>query len=320
VPHSAEISLDRIREASERIADYVVRTPIVSSERLNQDVAAELFFKCENLQHVGAFKARGACNAVFSISELEASRGVVAHSSGNHAAALARAARLRNIQAHVVMPENSRPNKIAAVRRYGVEPVFCEPDAASRQAAADRIVEQTGATFIHPYDDPRVINGQGTVGLELHDQLAEVDVVIVPVGGGGLLAGCLTSLKALRPSLEVVAAEPEWADDAHRSWKSGQIELPTRYDTIADGLRTPLGRWTFPIIRDMVDDILLATESQIFQATRQLVDQAKILVEPSAAVPLACVVAHPDRFRNRSVAIVLSGGNIECGEDVLAHT
>ena len=313
-----EISLATIREAARRIQGHVVRTPVVTSERLNVDVQSQIFFKCENLQHVGAFKARGACNAVFSLSDNEASRGVVAHSSGNHAAALARAAHLRSIRAHVVMPGNSRPNKIAAVRRFGVEPVFCEPDAASRQAAADRIVAETGATFIHPYDDPRVINGQGTVGLELDEQLDEVDAVIIPVGGGGLLTGCLTSLKALRPSLRVIAAEPAWADDAHRSWQSGKIEMPTRYDTIADGLRTPLGKWTFPIIREHVDNILLASESQILAATRQLIDQTKIVIEPSAAVPLACLLANHEQFRGQRVAIVLSGGNIECGDPVLA--
>jgi threonine dehydratase len=308
--------LATVRDAAQRIEGQVIRTPIVESDRVNRDIGARVFFKCENLQHVGAFKARGACNAVFSLSEDEAARGVAAHSSGNHAAALARAAQLRGIQAYVVMPGNSRPNKIAAVRRFGVEPLFCEPDAESRQAAADRIVDETGATFIHPYDDPRVINGQGTVGLELDEQLGELDVVIIPVGGGGLLAGCLTSLKALRPSLTVIAAEPEWADDAYRSRQSGKIESPTRYDTIADGLRTPLGKWTFPIIHDQADDILLASEEQILAATRQIINQAKIVVEPSAAVPLAAVLANRDRFANQRVAIVLSGGNVECGDPV----
>ena len=308
---STTITLESVQTAYRRIVDHVIRTPVVSSPRLNQSTGLDLVFKCENLQHVGAFKARGACNAVFSLTDEVASRGVVAHSSGNHAAALARAAQLRGIVAHVVMPHNSRVNKIEAVRRFGIEPVFCEPDAESRQAAADRIADETGAEPIHPYDDPRVIAGQGTVGLELHEQLDQIDTVVIPVGGGGLLSGCLVSLKSLRPEIRIVAAEPAWADDAYRSWKSNSIQMPTRYDTIADGLRTPLGRWTFPIIRDLVDDILLATEEQIVAATRQSLVDAKLVVEPSSAVPLACVIANAELFRDQRVAIVITGGNLD---------
>ncbi len=308
---TTEITLESVQSAHRRIADYVIRTPVVSSPRLNHSTGLDLAFKCENLQHVGAFKARGACNAVFSLSDEEAARGVVAHSSGNHAAALSRAAQLRGIVAHVVMPHNSRVNKIDAVRRFGVEPVFCEPNAKSRQATADQIAADTGAVPIHPYDDPRVICGAGTVGLELHEQLEQIDAVVIPVGGGGLLSGCLVSLKSLRPELRIIAAEPAWADDAYRSWKSDSIQMPTRYDTIADGLRTPLGHWTFPIIRDLVDDILLATEEQIAAATRQMIEEAKLVIEPSSAVPLACVIANNDTFRGQRVAIVLSGGNLD---------
>ncbi len=305
------IDLEDVRAARERIDGQVLRTPVFECESLNESVGSSLFFKCENLQHVGAFKARGACNAVLSLTEEEAARGVATHSSGNHAAALARAARRRGIPAHIVMPRVSRPNKIEAVRRLGVEPVFCEPDAASRQATADRVVAETGATFIAPYDDPRIMAGQGTVALELLEQVADLDVVVIPVGGGGLLSGCLVAIKSLRPEIEVLAAEPAWADDAHRSLLSGRIELPTRYDTIADGLRTPLGDLTFPVIRDLVDDVLLVSEDAIREATLDCWRQLRMVVEPSGAVPLACIRTHADRFRGRRVGLVVSGGNVE---------
>jgi threonine dehydratase len=308
------IALDDVLAARERIVSHVVRTPLLSSERLDDELGARLLLKCENLQHVGAFKARGATNAVFSLSDERAAAGVVTHSSGNHAAALARAARLRGIAAHIVMPENSRPNKVAAVRAYGVEPVLCEPTAAARHAAAERLREETGATLVHPYDDPHVIAGQGTVGLEIVEQIEELggncDAVVIPVGGGGLLAGCLVALHALRPDLPVYAAEPALADDAHRSLASGRVEQPTRYDTVADGLRTPLGELTFPIVRDLVREVLLVDEARIVQATRQLAERAKLVVEPSGAVGVAALVAHADRFRGRRVAVVLTGGNV----------
>ncbi len=307
---SNSVDLAAIEQAHERIRDYVIRTPVVTSPRLDQELGLQVVFKCENFQHVGAFKSRGACNAVFSLNSAQTSAGVVTHSSGNHAAALARAARLRELDAHVVMPENSNPNKIDAVRRYGVEPIFCEPTAESRQATADRLMKETGATMIHPYNDPRVIAGQGTVALELLQQVDSVDTLIVPVGGGGLLSGCLLAAKSLRPSLEVIAAEPAWADDAYRSLQSGRIEPPQRYDTVADGLRTPLGTLTFPIIQSLVDEILLADEQSIVQATRLMLSWCKLVVEPSAAVPLACVMQHLERFRQRRVAIVVSGGNL----------
>jgi threonine dehydratase len=277
---------------------------------LDDDLGLQVVFKCENFQHVGAFKSRGACNAVFSLEPSQAAAGVVTHSSGNHAAALARAARLREIDAHVVMPENSSPNKIDAVRRYGVEPVFCEPSAESRQATADRLMHETGATMVHPYNDPRVIAGQGTVALELLQQVESFETLIVPVGGGGLLSGCLVAAKSLRPNLEVIAAEPAWADDAYRSLQSGNIEPPVRYDTVADGLRTPLGTLTFPIIRSLLDDILLVEEQTIVRATRMMLKWAKLVVEPSGAVPLACLLQHVERFRDRRVALVISGGNL----------
>lgn len=307
------IELCDIEEAAVRIAPHVVRTPAVPSERLSAELGCQLFLKAENLQHAGAFKARGATNAVMALGEAAARRGVVTHSSGNHAAALARAARLRGIPAHLVMPHNSATNKIEAVRRYGVEPVFCEPDATARAETAAAVQAETGATMIHPYDNPQVMAGQGTVGLELLEQVEGLAAVVVPVGGGGLLSGVLTAIKARRPDVRVIAAEPKWADDAARSLKSGCIEQPTRYDTIADGLRTPLGELTFPIIRELLDDIVLVSEAEIAATTRRIAEATRLVAEPSGAVALAALAQIASRFPGAPVSAVISGGNIDFG-------
>jgi len=273
-------------------------------------LGVKLRFKCENLQHTGSFKTRGACNHLFSLDEATAQRGIVTHSSGNHAAAVARAAQRRGMAASIVMPRNSLPNKIEAVRGYGIGPSLCEPTAEARQQAADEVIARTGATMVHPYDDPRTIAGQGTVALEWFQQEAFPDVILVPVGGGGLLSGTLITVKNLRPSTHVIGVEPAAADDAHRSLQSGRIERPTRYDTVADGLRTPLGEWTFPVIRKYVDDLLLVEETEIIEATRLLLEVGKTVVEPSGAVSLAAVLKHRDRFAGREVGVILSGGNL----------
>jgi threonine dehydratase len=305
------ITLDDVRSAAIRIQDSIIRTPVVSSPLINDLLHTEVFFKCENLQHIGAFKARGACNAVFSLTAEEAAAGVVTHSSGNHAAALARAASLRNIAAHIVMPHDSAAVKISAVRGFGVEPTFCEPTAESRQATAEQVMADTGATFVHPYNDAGVIAGQGTAAVELFEDVARLDAVIVPVGGGGLLSGSLVALKALKPGIKVFAAEPKWADDAFRSLVSGRIESPTRYDTIADGLRTPLGSLTFPIIQNLVDEILTVDEDSIRRATAAMLQMGKLLVEPSGAVPLAVLMQHGEPFRGQRVGVIVSGGNVD---------
>lgn len=303
------VSIDDIREAARRIDSSVVRTPILTSESLNAESGLQVWFKCENLQRIGAFKARGACNAVFALSPAEANAGVVTHSSGNHAAALARAAALRGIRAHIVMPYNSAAVKLAAVRRFGIEPILCEPTAAAREAMAAQVIADTGATMVHPYNDARVIAGQGTVALEILEQLAQLDAVIVPVGGGGLLAGTLITIRSLAPHVKVFAAEPLWADDAARSMQTGRIEQPLRYDTVADGLRTPLGTLTFPIIHALVDDVLLAEEEAILSATLTIQRELRIIAEPSGAVPLAALLANTARFHGQNVAVVISGGN-----------
>lgn len=307
------INLDDIRDAAKRIEPYVIRTPTLHCEIISKELGCNVYFKAENLQHIGAFKARGATNAVMKLDDELAARGVVTHSSGNHAAALARAAKLRGIPAYIVMPHNSASNKITAVRSFGVDPVFCEPTAESRAATAESLRRQTGATLVHPYDDPPVMAGQGTVGLEVIDQLAKLDVVMVPVGGGGLLSGVLTAVKAIRPEVRVFAAEPRMADDAARSLASGQIERPTRYDTIADGLRTPLGERTFPVIQSLLDDIFLVSERSIRTSMRTLAESAHLVVEPSGAVALAALNQVADRFHGQTVAVVLTGGNLDFG-------
>ncbi|MCA9062635.1 MAG: threonine/serine dehydratase [Planctomycetaceae bacterium] len=304
------LSIDSIRTAHERIHDCIIRTPTVNSPVIGSDIGCDLWLKCENLQFGGAFKARGACNAVLSLTDEQAAAGVVTHSSGNHAAALARAARIRGITAHIVMPENSSPVKLAAVRAFGIEPILCGPSSAEREQTCERIRRETNATLIHPFDHADVIAGQGTVALEILEQLDAIDTVVVPVGGGGLLAGTLVAVKSLRPSVRVVAAEPSLADDAVRSLQAGVIQAPLRYDTVADGLRTQLGQLTFPIIQQLLDEILTVDEDQILDATTRLMLQGKLLSEPSGAVTTACVLQHGGQFSGQRVVAVISGGNL----------
>ena len=307
----ADICLDLadIRQAAERIRPHVLMTPVVDAWQLHQELGCRLSLKCENLQYGFAFKARGACNAVFSLSDDEAARGVVTHSSGNHAAALARAAVLRGLKAHIVMPHNSARIKLEAVRRLGIEPILCEPDSASREATASAVQQQTGATMIHPFNDARVIAGQGTAALEILRQVPDVDTIVVPVGGGGLLAGTLLTIKSIRPDVRVFAAEPAWADDAFL--KAGSIQPALRTDTIADGLRTPLGTLTFPIIQRFVDDILCVDESTILRATAMLAQRCRLVAEPSGAVPLGAMLQHRHLFSGSKTVALISGGNLD---------
>lgn len=305
------IELSDIRQAAERIHAHVLMTPVVDAWRLHQELGCRLQLKCENLQYGFAFKARGACNAVFSLSEEDAGKGVVTHSSGNHAAALARAAVLRGLKAHIVMPHNSARVKLEAVRILGVEPILCEPDSTSREATAAEVQRQTGATMIHPFNDARVIAGQGTVALEILRQVPDVDTIIVPVGGGGLLAGTLMAVKSTRPDIRVFAAEPAWADDAWRSLKSGNIEPALRTDTIADGLRTPLGTLTFPIIKHFVDDILCVDEAMILRATAMMAQRCRLVAEPSGAIPLGAILQHATTFAGSKTVALISGGNLD---------
>jgi threonine dehydratase len=305
--------LAAIRDAAARIAPHAHRTPVLTSRTLDERFEARLFFKCENLQRVGAFKFRGAANAVFSLSDTEAARGVATHSSGNHAQALALAARLRGIPAHIVMPENSPAVKVEAVRGYGGQIVFCEPTQAAREATLAGVVEKTGACFVHPYDDPRVIAGQATCALELLEQAGPLDAILVPIGGGGLASGTLLACGFTSPATSVYAVEPKGADDAFRSVRDGCIHPSTNPRTIADGLRTSLGTLTFPIVKALVRDIVTVEEGSIVAAMRLVWERMKLLIEPSAAVPLAALLEDRVHLEARRVGIILSGGNVDLG-------
>ena len=311
----ARPDLSAVRAAAQRIAPYVHRTPVFTCQTLDQMSGATLYFKCENLQKIGAFKIRGASNAVLQLSDEQARQGVATHSSGNHAAALALAARNRGIPAYVVMPENAPAVKRAAVAGYGAEIISCPATLEARETTLQAVIERTGAYVVHPYNDHAVISGQGTAVLELLDDpvLKEqaLDSVLAPVGGGGLLSGTALAAKALQPTLQVFGAEPLQADDAYRSLQAGRIIPPDNPNTIADGLRTALGDLTFPIIQDQVSAIITVTEVQIVQAMRLLWERMKLLVEPSGAVPLAAVLAAPERFQGQRIGLILSGGNVD---------
>jgi len=302
-------TLDDVRRAALSIAPHANRTPVLRSSTFDRRFGARLFFKCENFQKAGAFKFRGACNAVFSLSDEEASRGVVTHSSGNHAQALALAAGKRGIPAHIVMPENAPRVKVEAVREYGGRIRFCEPTLESREATARAVIDETGAVLVHPYNDPRIIAGQGTAALELLEDEPGLDLVLVPVGGGGLLSGTLVASAGLSPDTRVIACEPETADDAYRSWKAGRIIPSDNPKTVADGLRTSLGSLTFPIIMEHVHEIVTVSEKGIVQAMHEIWERMKIVVEPSASVPLAAVREGKVEVRDKRVGIILSGGN-----------
>jgi threonine dehydratase len=305
------LTLRLIREAHARIRDKINRTPVMTSEMLDAMAAARLFFKCENMQKTGAFKARGATNAAFSLSDEEARRGVATHSSGNHAAALARAAKLRAIPAYIVMPNNAPKAKQASVRRYGGEIIFCEPTLAARESTASEVIERTGAAFIHPYNDLRVMAGQGTTAIELLEQVPDLDFILCPVGGGGQLSGIAVAAKALKPSIRVVGVEPAGADDAARSFKSGHIIPSVKPKSIADGLLTSLGEKPFVEIQRYVDDIVTVSEDSIINAMRLIWEVLKIVVEPSGAVAYAAVVELKIEFQGKRAGLILSGGNLD---------
>ena len=300
--------------AAERIRLFAHRTPVLTCSSLDAMVGASLFFKCENFQKVGAFKFRGACNAVFSLGEEEARRGVATHSSGNHAAALSLAARLRGVPAHVVMPRTSRAVKRAAVAGYGGRIVLCEPTLAAREATLAEVVADTGATVIHPYNDARVIAGQGTAALELLEDVRGLDVVMTPVGGGGLLSGTAISVSSLSPAARVVAAEPEGADDAFRSLQEGRIVPSVNPQTVCDGLLTSLGTLTFAIIREHVAEIVTVSDAAVIKAMRHIWERMKIVIEPSAAVTLGALLEGRLPVSGLRVGIILSGGNVDLSE------
>jgi len=304
-------TLNSIRLAHDRIKTYAHQTPVMTSESLNYLVGASLFFKCENLQKTGAFKFRGACNAVFSLSDELAKEGVVTHSSGNHGQALALAAKFRGIKARIIMPEDSSEVKVAAVKSYGGEIIFCEGNLKSREDTLEKVLQEKGGHLVHPYDDYRVIAGQSTAALELLEEIKDLETIIAPVGGGGLLSGTGLSAFYTSPTTEVIGAEPLGADDAFRSLEAGEIIPNTNPKTMADGLKASLSERTFSIIQKRVKKIICVKEESIVEAMRLIWERLKVLVEPSGAVPLAAVLENKEEFRKRRVGIILSGGNFD---------
>jgi threonine dehydratase len=300
-----------IRAAHERIRAHVHRTPVLTSLRLDEASGAHLFFKCENFQKIGAFKARGATNAVFALDDAKAKRGVATHSSGNHGTALARAAKLRGIPAHIVMPSNSAKVKVRAVESYSAQIVFCEPTQAAREAACADVISKTGATLIHSFENEDVMAGQGTATVELLEEVSDVDLVLCPIGGGGLLCGTAVAAKSMRPKIKVIATEPANADDAAQSFHAGRLLHTEKKFTIADGLRTNVGAPNFPIIQRHVDDIVTVSEEAIVAAMRAIWETMKIVIEPSAAVPYAAIVERKIDIGGRRVGIILTGGNVD---------
>ena len=304
-------TLNDIRQAAERIRPYAHRTPVLTNESLNEKVGAQVFLKCENFQKVGAFKFRGACNAVYSLSDDEAARGVCTHSSGNHAQALALAAKIRGIPAYIVMPNNAPSVKKNAVAGYGGLITFCEPTLEARESMMERIRLDTGANVVHPYNDERVIAGQGTAALELLEDVPNLDVIIAPVGGGGLLSGTAIAATELKKGIRIIAGEPEMADDAFRSMMAGEIIPAKSPKTIADGLLTSLGTLTFPIIQQRVEQIVTVSETGIIESMKYVWERVKIIIEPSSAVAIGVLWEKKIDLSRLKVGVILSGGNVD---------
>ena len=305
------ITKEQIEQAHERIKPFIHKTPVLTSSTLNKISGVELFFKCENFQKIGAFKIRGAMNAVLTLPKDQLQNGIATHSSGNHAQAIAYAAKLVGTKAYIVMPNTSPQVKVDAVKGYGAEITFCEPTQQARETTLKTIVDKTGAAFIHPYNDERVITGQATCAKELIEEIPALDVILAPVGGGGLLSGTLLSTHYFSPATKVYAGEPEGAADAVLSLKSGQIEAAPYVNTIADGLLTKLGDKTFPIIQKYVTDILTVSDEEIIAALQLVYERMKIVVEPSCAVPLAALLKNKKLFAGKKAGIILSGGNVD---------
>lgn len=304
------ITKESISEAHERIKPYIEQTPVLTSQSLNEIAGCELFFKCENFQKVGAFKSRGAMNAALSLTKEERKKGLATHSSGNHAQALARAAKILNTKSYIVMPRTAPEIKKRGVRGYGGEIFECEPTLQARESTLAEVIKKTGAVEIHPFNNYKVIEGQATCAKELFEQTDTLDVVLAPVGGGGLLSGTALAAKYFSPSTAVIAGEPAGSDDAYRSMQSGKIE-PAQSNTIADGLLTTLGDKTFPIIYENVKEVITVTDEEIIVAMRLIWERLKIIIETSCAVPFAAVLKHKEKFKGKNVGIILSGGNVD---------
>ncbi len=308
------VTFTDIQLAAKRIAPLIHRTSVLTSESINQLAGCQLFFKCENFQKAGAFKMRGAANAVLSLTAAQRERGVATHSSGNHGQALARAAQVVGCAAHIVMPTTAPTVKQRAVAGYGAQITLCQPTLAARESTLQEVVERTEATVVHPYNDERVIAGQGTAALELMEEVDDLDAVLAPVGGGGLLSGTALAVHGLASDTKVIAGEPAGADDAYRSLQAGRIVPSESPQTIADGLLTSLGDQTFPIIQQHVDRIVRVSEPEIVAAMRLIWERMKIIIEPSCAVPLAALLQEKEKFATQRVGIILTGGNVDLGK------
>ncbi|HXB13111.1 MAG TPA: threonine/serine dehydratase [Bacteroidia bacterium] len=311
---SAYPTKEIIQDAAKRIAPFVHHTPVLTSLSINEMFGINLFLKCENFQKIGAFKYRGATNAVLTLTAEEKKNGVATHSSGNHAQALALAAKINGLKAYIVMPENSSSVKINAVRGYGAEVILCAPNQKAREDTLADVIKKTGATLIHPYNNYSIIAGQATAAKELIEEIKDLDIVMAPVGGGGLLSGTALSTHYFSPKSLVIAGEPLNADDAYRSLKEGVLLPSNPPSTIADGLLTSLGDKTFDIIRKHVKEIVLVSEEEIIAAMRLVWERMKIIIEPSSAVPIAAAIKSKDRFRGKRIGIIISGGNVDLGK------
>ena len=298
-------------DAHERIKPHIRRTPIRTSDYLNDLTGAQIFFKCENFQEPGAFKVRGATNAVFGLDEAQAAKGVATHSSGNHASCLSYAAMLRGIPCNVVMPHSAPQAKKDTVRRYGGKITECEPSTSSREATFARVQAETGGDFVHPYNDPRVIAGQGTCAKEMIEDTGGLDIVVAPIGGGGMISGTCLTLSTLAPETKVIAAEPEQADDAYRSFKAGHIIADDAPRTVADGLLVPLKDLTWHFVKSHVSDILTASDPEIVDAMKLTWKHLRVVMEPSSAVPLATILKNKDVFKGKRVGVIITGGNVD---------
>lgn len=302
---------DDIQQAAGRIQPYYNNTPILSSKTINDITGGDILFKCENFQKTGSFKFRGACNAVFALSNREANKGVATHSSGNHAQALALAASLRNIPAHIVMPENSPRVKINAVKQYGAEITFCEATQQARESTLETVLEKTGAHFIHPYDNADVIAGQGTAAKELIFHHPDMEMILAPVGGGGLMSGTAIASRHLLPNIKVIGSEPELADDAFQSLREGSIQKFDTTKTVADGLRTTLSDRTFSIIQSHVDEIVTVSDESIIEAMRLIWERMNIIIEASCSVPVAALLNKKVDPAGKKIGVILTGGNVD---------
>ncbi|MEA1878341.1 MAG: pyridoxal-phosphate dependent enzyme [Bacteroidota bacterium] len=306
--------LKDIQDAHDRIRSLIHRTPVMSSQQINELLGAEIYFKCENFQKAGAFKFRGAVNSLLCLTKEEAANGVGTHSSGNHAGALAKAAGLLGISAHIVMPENSREVKKKAVAGYGADIHYCKPTLEAREETMEWLAKESGCTFIHPYDRFEIIAGQGTAAVELLEDYPDLDIIMAPVGGGGLLSGTAIGSKGIKPDIHVWAGEPSGANDAWKSFRTGELVPSVEPQTIADGLLTSLSELTFRAIKQNVDEILLCDESNIIHAMRLIWERIKIIVEPSSAVPLGALMQNQQKWKGRKIGIILSGGNVDLGD------